>query len=145
MAQGSVYAAECAGHRLFMIDHYLNSHYQRHGRGPDAFDCWGLVRDARVRLFNKPMLPSFGSVSPQDKRALTKSARQTISSHLCPCGPGAGAIVTGWCGRLCVHVGIMVELDGRLWVLETEETIGPALVPLRTFRKRYVRTEFFDD
>ena len=53
------------------INHYMSCPYQPYGRGPSAFDCWGLVRDVLQRQFGVPELAAFGQVDPDDKRAMT--------------------------------------------------------------------------
>ena len=128
-----------------MIQHYLNSTYRRYGRGPDAYDCWGLVRDARVRLFGKPLLASYGEIGGQMAREMTEAVNQTIHKHLKPCPAQPGAMAMGWRGRLCIHVGIVVEVDGRNWVLETDSGTGPVLTKIREFESRFLKVTYYDD
>jgi hypothetical protein len=128
-----------------VIRHYLNSRYCRYGRGPETYDCWGLVREARVTLFGKPLLASYGEIGGQMAREMTGAVNDTIQSHLKPCGPRLGAIAMGWRGRLCVHVGIVVQADGRKWVLETDSGTGPVLTCVRDFEARFVKVTYYDD
>lgn len=118
------------------LDDLLQTRYVRGGRGPMDVDCWGLVRMARVGLFGRPLLPAFSDIAPADKRGLTAACLtvrddggfREASAH-------PGSIATAWAGRLCVHVGIVIEADGRIWVLETDEGTGPALTQLVAFKK----------
>lgn len=128
-----------------MIQHYLATTYRRYGRGPDSFDCWGLVRDARVQMFGKPLLASYGEVGGQMAREMTEAVNATIQRHLQPCKPLPGAIAMGWRGRLCVHVGIVVEADGRPWVLETDSGTGPVLSRIKDFEARFLKVTYYDD
>lgn len=128
-----------------MIQHYLKTAYRRYGRGPEVFDCWGLVRDARVRLFGKPLLASYGEIGGQMAREMTEAVNQTIHKHLKPCRPQPGAMAMGWRGRLCIHVGIVVEVDGRNWVLETDSGTGPVLTKIREFESRFLKVTYYDD
>lgn len=128
-----------------MIAHYLATAYRRYGRGPDAYDCWGMVRDARVRMFGKPLLASYGEIGGQDARGMTEAVNATIKAHLKPCAPVPGAMAMGWRGRLCVHVGIVVEADGRKWVLETNDSTGPVITRLRDFEARFLKVTYHDD
>src|SRR5690625_4823035 len=129
-----------------MISEYLKTSYKKGGRGPLEYDCWGLVRTVRHEVFGKPLLPSFGSICPRDKRELTKACNavrqegdfQVVSKRV-------GAIATAWRASLCVHVGICVEVDARLWVLESEEVTGPALISPSLFEARYTKVIYFDD
>lgn len=127
-----------------MIQHYLNSTYRRYGRGPDVYDCWGLVREARSELFGKPLLASYGDIDPDDKRSLTGAAGE-VNGRLRLVGPVPGAIAQGWRGRLCIHVGIVVEVDGRRWILETGQSMGPVLTRIRDFESQYLKVMYYDD
>ena len=124
----------------------LKTRYVRGGRGPVDADCWGLVRMARLGLFGRSLLPSFSDIAPADKKGLT-SACLTVRDDggFREVGIQPGAIATAWTGRLCVHVGIVVESDGRTWILETDEGTGPALTRPGLFEKRYARVIYYDD
>lgn len=125
-----------------MIEAYLNTRYEPHGRGPDSFDCWGLCRDVRARVFGAGWLPSFGHVVPADKRAVTRAAQEALESALRPCARQPGAIALAWRGRVCIHAGIVIERDGRQWILETDVATGPVLTPCRRFERRFTRVEY---
>lgn len=129
-----------------MIKQFMSTIYVRGARGPREYDCWGLVRAVRHEVFGKSLLPSFGGICPQDKRSLTDACidvRDTGGFH--PVAPRPGAIATAWRASLCVHVGICVEVDARLWVLESDEPYGPALVALDRFEARYTKVIYYDD
>ena len=127
-----------------MISKYLKTTYERRARGPGKYDCWGIVRAVRHEVFGKSLLPSFGAICPQDKKGLT-DACVSVRQDFDQVSARAGAIATAWRASLCVHVGICVEGDGRLWVLETDEPSGPALVPVNTFESRYTKVVYYDD
>ena len=129
-----------------MINKYLQTRYVKGGRGPVDFDCWGIVRLARHELFGLPLLPSFDGISPDDKPALTKACLAVRDSKgFEPVLPQDGAIATAWRARLCVHVGLVVEADSRLWVLETDEATGPCLTDLGKFESRYTKVIYYAD
>ena len=44
---------------------YIGLPFQDGGRGPHAFDCWGLVRDVYAREL-AVALPSYGEISARD-------------------------------------------------------------------------------
>lgn len=125
-----------------MIERYLMTPYADGGRGPDTLDCYGLVRLARVELFGLPLLPSHGAVSPLDKRSMTRIA-DAESAGLSKCLPEPGAIAVCWQRGLCMHVGIVVDLDGRMGVLETGSGRGPGWRSIRTFERDYHRVEYY--
>ncbi|WP_405418639.1 hypothetical protein [Marinobacter flavimaris] len=130
------------------LNDLLNVPYLANGRQPDGADCYGLTRLARVHLFGKPWMPEHGAVEGSDKRALTK-AMLSESVNYRVCDPRPGAIACCYRGRLCTHIAIVVEIDGRLMILETDEPgkgrHGPRLVNLRLFQQRFLRVVFYDD
>lgn len=131
---------------MMTIDDFLASKYVKFGRGPVEFDCWGLVRIALTDLFARDLLPSYAGVDPQDKRSLTATAIAVRDINLfARTAIKVGAIATAWRGQLCVHVGIVVECDGRLWVLETDEATGPALTRPVIFESRYTQVIYYDN
>lgn len=124
---------------------FLNTRYVEGGRGPHDFDCYGLVRAVRNEIFHFPLLPSHSEVSPADKEAMTAVCQDILDCTGLKESPIAeAAIATAWAGRRCVHVGIVVQADGRLWVLETDESTGPCLTPVRVFENRYTRVKYYD-
>lgn len=132
--------------RKSLIDRYLASNYVKFGREWPNLDCYGLVRLARVHLFGRPLLPSFVEIDPADKQGLTLAAMSVRDAGgFAPCVIHPGAIATAWRARLCAHVGIAVEVDGRLWVLETDEGVGPVLTRPSVFEGRYTRVIYYDD
>lgn len=128
------------------IDDFLRTRYVPFGRTVPELDCWGLVRLARASLFGRPMLPSYSENDPDDKAGLTMAASEVQEQGgFREVPPSPGAIATGWRARLCVHVGLVVEADGRLWVLETDTGAGPTLTKINAFEVRYTRVIFYDD
>jgi hypothetical protein len=127
-----------------MIEHYLRSTYQDGGRGPSAFDCYGLVRAVRHELFKLPLLPVYGAISPDDKRSMTHICKRE-AQELKACKPVPAAIATAWRGKVCLHVGVCVEIDGRLGVLETGRKCGPRWQSLRDFERHYLEVIYYHD
>ncbi|QFY77829.1 hypothetical protein DUD43_09110 [Alcaligenes faecalis] len=127
------------------IDDFLRTRYKPFGRIVPELDCWGLVRLARASLFGRPMLPSYSETDPDDKAGLTMAASEVREQGgFKEVPPSPGAIATGWRARLCVHVGIVIKADGRLWVLETDAGTGPTLTKLNAFEARYTRVIYYD-
>ena len=125
---------------------FLRTRYVRGGRGPVDYDCWGLVRDARVALFGRALLPVLAEASPGDLRSITRATSHVIGLHgFAQCSPRVGAIATAWIASLCVHVGLVVEVDGQLRILETDEPTGPCHTAINRFQARYTRVLFYDD
>lgn len=128
------------------LDDLLKTRYRKYGRGPDEHDCWGLVRVARAEIFGRDWLPSYAEIDPQDKSGLTQAALTVRRrGHFAEVGIQPGAIATAWRASLCVHVGIVVEADGRLWVLETDEGTGPMMIRPSVFEGRYTKVIYYDN
>ncbi|MBN8410685.1 phage tail protein [Halomonas litopenaei] len=130
-----------------MIQPYLMSVYRDGGRGEAvsgrlAFDCWGLVRAVRNELFGLPLLPSYGAISPDDKRGLTDAYQAEVDAFA-EGKPVPGAIATVWKFRLCVHVGVCVEVNGRLGVLETGRKIGCRWLSIADFESKYMTVRYY--
>ncbi|TZG41640.1 hypothetical protein FZZ93_01030 [Halomonas eurihalina] len=120
----------------------MQTRYEFGGRGPDAYDCYGLVRAVRAEIFGLPWMPHYRFAGDDDKRAMTAAARHANRS-LSPCEPRAGAIAEVWHGRLCTHVAVVVELNGRLAVLETGKATGPRWDYLPDFEARNLRVLYY--
>lgn len=128
------------------IDDFLATRYVKYGRVAPDLDCYGLVRLARVELFGRGEMPSFEHIDPSDKRGLTGAALDVRNDGgYAEVAISPGAIATAWRGRLCVHLGIVVEADGRLWILETDEGIGPSLTRPNKFEPRYTSLIYYDN
>lgn len=128
------------------MNRYRSTRYVRGGREPDELDCWGLVRLARTEIFGKPLLPLCADAKPGDFRAITQACSAVSDlARLVPSTPAPGAIATAWRASLCVHVGLVVEADGRRWVLETDEPTGPCMTPINRFESRYTKVIYYDD
>lgn len=128
-----------------MINDWLRIPYRDHGRDWTGCDCWGLVRMVRFAL-RGDFLPSYGGIDPQDKPALTAAAGEVMSlDGFRECEPRLGAIATVWRGALCLHVGIVVDVEGRLAVLETGRRIGVRWLRLGDFARSYQEVRFYDN
>lgn len=127
-----------------MPNRYLEVPYIKFGRTMEGADCYGLVRMARHDLLGLPLLPLHDSVSPDDKKEMTETSREIVKHEgLIPCAFKVGAIATAWVGRLCIHVGLVIEADGRLWVLETDQKKGPCLTMPNKFEARYTNVIYY--
>ncbi|WP_193090873.1 hypothetical protein [Halomonas colorata] len=127
-----------------MIEHYLDCRHEFGGRGPTAFDCWGQVRDVRANVFGWEWLPSYGAIADGDKRAFTDACvKERVAFQEVAATPGA--IATVWRHRLCVHVGIVVLVDGILAVLETNPGSGPRWLSVADFERQYLKVIYYHD
>lgn len=129
-----------------MINDWLRIPYRDHGRDWVGCDCWGLVRMVRHAL-RGDLLPSYGAIDPQDKPALTGAAGEVMhGAGFRECSaPQPGAIATVWRGVLCLHVGVVVEVEQRLAVLETGRRHGARWLRLPDFERAYPHVRFYDN
>lgn len=129
-----------------MIEKYLSTTYEKGARGPKKYDCWGMARAVRHEVFGRALLPSLDDVTPGDMRSTTKGAESIHSGILAyDVGLRAGAVAQAHIGRLCVHVGVVVDVDGMLMILETDNPFGPTLTKPALFVSRYTKVTFYDD
>lgn len=126
-----------------MLKHYLSAPYRDGGRGPVAFDCWGLCIAVRHQLLGLPLLPSLGGVGRDQLRHNTH-AYHDLKLGMEECAPEPGAIAAVFRGALCLHVGVVVEADGRLKILDTNPG-GPRLCTVREFEDDFPKVVYYRD
>ncbi|MCY1445488.1 hypothetical protein D9M71_620040 [compost metagenome] len=61
------------------------------------------------------------------------------------CKPESGAIAAVFRGSLMVHVGVVLELDGRLCVLEINPKSGARIRSVKDFEAPYLRVIYYRD
>lgn len=113
----------------------------------DALDCYGMVRLARHEMFGRPEMPLCAPAQPGRYREITHAVAEVSEAlRLAPVPePRPGAVATGWMAGLCVHVGLVVNADGRMRVLETDEKGGARLTRIRDFETRHAEVIYYDD
>lgn len=128
-----------------MIDfrRYRRWVYEDGARGPDRIDCWGLVREVRHDM-GYPWLPSFSECRNTDPRGFTRAYEQQ-AAHMEVGPPEHGAIAAAFRGRICVHVGIVVEVDSRLTVLDINPGRGVGREPIPDFEARFFEVLYYRD
>lgn len=126
-----------------MIEKYLTAPYKDGGRGPIAFDCWGLCIAVRHAVFGLPLLPSLGAVG-KDKLKANTSAYNDLRQGMEECAPEPGAIAAVFRGVLCLHVGVVLESAGRLRVLDTNPG-GACLRTTGEFEAAYPKVVYYRD
>lgn len=122
---------------------YRTWQYEDGARGPERIDCWGLVREVRHDL-GYEWLPSFAECRHTDLRGFTRAYEQQ-AAKMQPGEPGEGSIAAAFRGRICVHVGIVVGIEGRLQVLDINPGRGVGVEPLPDFEARYAEVIYYRD
>lgn len=125
------------------VERYLAVPYVDGGRTMQGGDCWFFVLSVRADL-GLPPLPPLHSTTRHTPLAMAHEYEQ-VSGTLEQCEPQVGAVAAVFRGRLMVHVGIVLEIDGRLAVLETNPGSGPRWLRVRDFVERYYRVIFYRD
>lgn len=122
-----------------------HARYEDGGRGPLRFDCWGLARHVRHELFGRMLLASWGEIRVDDARGTTRAALATLPV-LVESAPVPGALVLAWRCGLLVHIGTLVEAEGRRCVFDiNSQSLTPRLMRLQEFERLYMRVSYHDD
>jgi cell wall-associated NlpC family hydrolase len=126
------------------VNRYLYSVYEDGARGPDKFDCFGLVRHVRHFELGQRLLPSFGSLRPKMPRETSQAYGEAVE-YWEPCEPEHGAIACVFSGRICFHVAVVLLLPDGLRVLETNAKRGPQCIALARWLKDYPNVIYYRD
>ena len=126
-----------------MINGWLAIPYVAYGRGLEGSDCWGLVCIVREAV-RGDRLPAFADI--HDKRALTHAAHDMISHGWREVtDPRPGTLVAVWRGALCMHIGIVIEIDGRTAVIDSDEKRGVAWKWLTDYLRQHAKVTLHDN
>ena len=101
------------------------------GRGPDLFDCYGLIEKVEDR--NGRIVPDYDSPTVMDQVHTCIEQNKTMWQ---PCEVGPGAVVVLRCGWHHSHVGIVLPFDRLLHTWERSG--GVTREELRPWRHRIV-------
>jgi len=125
------------------VKRYLQMPYVEGGRTETEMDCWGLVIHARQEAGFKP-LPAYGAVRRDNGKAFTRAYGEG-ASLLEPCEAEHGAIAAVLHGKVCVHVALVLEHRGELWVLETNPVRGPRFIRHNTWIRDHLTVTYHRD
>lgn len=132
-----------------MTDDLWTIPYEPEGRTLEGADCWGLALIVRERL-GCMAYPEFPAVRWDRPRA-NQGAFRTVAAHLLeqdPPQPGAFACVIQAQGKLagaCLHVGVVIDIDGRRGVIDTNVRGGVRWYTLADFIADYAKVVFLND
>jgi hypothetical protein len=126
------------------VEQYLTLEYEDGARGPERYDCWGLVRHVLHAHLGGRLMPSWGHVRNTSPRLFTRAYRAESASML-ECAPCVGAIAAVFQGAIVRHVGIVVEIEGRLRVLEMNPSSGVRHRSVPDFEAPYLRVVYYRD
>lgn len=127
------------------INDYLDGAvYVDGGRGPVNYDCWGLVREVRARHLGLSELPVYGELRNTDPLNFTRAYKRE-ACKLRACKPEHGAIAAVIVGKVCMHVAVVIEVDGELLILEINPEKGCRKMRLTAWLQDHVRVTFHND
>lgn len=107
-------------------------------RGPDKFDCYGLVGELYKRL--GMMIPEVRS--PEEQERMSKQLFDT-SQLWTPCEVGMGSVLTFRIGRYVSHVGMIVSPTQFVHVWEGAR-LGVAVERISEWERRIVGSYLFE-
>lgn len=125
------------------MNQFLTVPYLDEGRTLAGADCWGLSMLAREAM-GLPDIPLAGGTSRDTVHAMQQEFRR-VSSALARDVVQPGALAAVFQGDAFVHVGVVVEADGRLWVLETNPGVGPCMRRIADFNAAYYKVVYYAD
>lgn len=126
------------------VNKYLSCTYEDGARGPERYDCWGLVRVARHVDMGKRLLSEYGSLRNKDPREFTR-AYEKESAVMDPCEPEPGAIAAVMIGRICTHVGLVVDSADGLRILEINPVRGARYLTMHRWLRDHQTVTFHRD
>jgi hypothetical protein len=127
------------------LDDLMLIPYVANGRDKNGADCYGLVRMARYYLIDREWMPDYTTVDGSDKKSLT-NAMLSESSGYKIATRSHGAIAAAWRGRFCIHIAIVVNVDGRQMILESDSDAPyPRIINPSNFESRYTRVVYYDN
>lgn len=126
-------------------DYIQKIKYKLHGRGPVFCDCWGFVRLVWAEHFGKHELPLFSGVTAGAIKEITRAKTTLPKFGLQVVDVKDGAIAAAMQGGLCTHVGIVVKIDGRLWVLDCDVSTDVSMRRVSDFEKEFSQVIYYDN
>lgn len=127
---------------MSILSKYRGCIYKPGGRGPNEFDCWGIVRHIRRHEYGLHVPPSYSGAEKYDKRYMTRAFSEEMRSFSL-CSPTTGAIALAWKGGLAIHCAIVVEVNDKPGILECDKGIGVKWQTIRSFESKYTKVEYF--
>ena len=118
---------------------YLDGIWVEGGRVWPEIDCYGLVLEVR-RDMGLSDWPEWGEARRGESM---QAAGEDFARDHRRCEPEPGAVALCYRGSFLIHVGVVVEVDGLLQVLECNEKTHVRLTPLPRFERRFVRVEYY--
>lgn len=114
------------------LDGLIGTPFEYGGRGPDTYDCWGLVLELLKRDGLDP--PSYTSV--KDKAVIASMMANATTLYEKLDKPEPGHVVLFRAGRHACHVGYVLPYEK--FIHTWEKSGGVCIEPLENWKHRIV-------
>jgi hypothetical protein len=127
-----------------LIDRYLNTQYKDGARGPEVFDCWGMLRDILLKSgAPESVAPSFGRCSASNKAKMTQYYREIIRNYTPEPKAQKARIAAAFSGNRLDHVGFVVPDGSQLAILHTTARFGGHITPVHLFEPKFSEVKYY--
>ena len=117
-----------------------NVKWKQGGRSWPFLDCYGIVLPVREELCLE-IWPSWDGVTKEDD-GLDRAGSEFVRTREL-CEPEEGALACCYTASLMTHVGVVVSTLDGLQVMECNPNQGVTCMPVRRFKRRWLRVEFY--
>ena len=131
---------------MHWVNNYIGLPWVAYARGPDTFDCWGLVLDVLNKHFQID-LPQYLTVKTDDPQGMTEAMLSGLNANLAEPveQPVHGAIACCYIvvngKELVRHVGIYLDIDGG-GILHSYEKHACAFDHFKKLNRLFHRIEY---
>lgn len=126
---------------MFDIDKYRSVTWQMGGRVWPVLDCYGVVHEVR-RDLRLPEWPLFEGVIREGDTMMRTFAE--FSSRVQRTAAKEGAVAACYSGGVVDHLGVVVNIEGALHVLESNPHRNVTILPLARFERLYSSVEYYE-
>lgn len=124
------------------LERYMNSRYVNGGRVWPNWDCYGMTRQGFIDWYGLA-LPMLDGLDARSAVGKSRHHETITAAYLQPAEPAHGVLVAQVVGRVCQHVGLVIELAGNLYVMETDEPTGPRIISLSEFVEERIYVRYY--
>ncbi|MFW7518236.1 nitrite transporter [Escherichia coli] len=124
----------------FNPEKYLSVTWRMGGRVYPILDCYGVIHEVR-RDLGLPDWPVFEGVINEGSQM--NDTCNSFRNKVLKCEPEEGAVAACYTAGLVTHLGIAVNVNGVLHVLEANPKRNVTILPLARFLRQYVKVEFY--
>jgi cell wall-associated NlpC family hydrolase len=102
---------------------FIGKRYERGAQGPDAFDCWGLVRCVLQKQYGITV-PELAVPPTWEGASQLMTTSDELTNWTRVQEMRAGQVVLMARRAIPVHIGLAIEANGKLGVLHCAEPAG---------------------